>query len=114
MRSLALAYRKRELRAERRLAEVLAGGWGRGPQEAAWDAALPAWRELLAVIAGGPAALADSVSSERGAALSLEFQRLPRYMRRPWYRLLMQTLHRSHDERGLAPEFGRWGGYPLR
>jgi hypothetical protein len=113
VRALARAYRKRELRAERRHAEVLAGGWGRGPQEAAWDALLPGWRELVKDVGtiGDPEA---GITRARRDELIGHFQALPRYVRRPWYRLLMQTIHRFHDEAGHAPALGWWGGYPLR
>lgn len=104
-----LARRKREIRARRHSLEALSGGWGRPAQEAGWDAAFPRWRPCLRAIAHleGEQATAGEIS-ELSRALNAAGRRLAK----PWYRLLMQTMQRHHDE--TLSRFGRWGGYPLR
>lgn len=101
-----LAEVRRGQKADRNRRAVLAGGWGWKAQQAAWDAEWPKWREMIkAVCSGAP----FDAEQDR---LSIHVSSRP-YLRRSWQRLLMQSMHRTHDQLNLAPEFGRWGGYPL-
>lgn len=106
------AVRRREIRADRLRRCVLAGGWGIEAQAKAWDEELPDWAHWVNAVIGlnrhgvgeGPGPW-----EQLGGRLNARCRRLAR----PWYRLLMQTMNRRHDE---APWGRRWrfGGYPIR
>ncbi len=100
MRALALAYRKRELRADRRLADVLAGGWGAEAQAAAWDRTFPDWRELLAHVTG------ERLEGHAGE-LAARFAPLPRHVKRAWLSVLRREQTRLLDAALRARGFPR-------
>jgi hypothetical protein len=100
VRALALAYRKREIRADQRERCALAGGWGAAAQEAAWAARFPRWRELLAHVTG-------SSLEGSGAELAEAFAPLPRHVKRAWLSVLRREQTRLLDAAMRARGFPR-------
>lgn len=107
---LRVRFRRHE-RARKRWAAVLAGGWGRAAQEAAWDQVRPSWRADLVEVRYASWSPGKDLTAIQDLSAALNAD--GRYLARPWYRLLMQSTCRDHDERNLGRQWGRWGGYPI-
>lgn len=95
------AAQRRATRARTRRRAVLAGGYGRAAQEAAWDAALPGWREALAAVIhmGGADDAQRALMIKAGKVLTAD----NRYLAKPWHALAMQTMYRRAG----------WGMHPI-
>jgi hypothetical protein len=95
---------RRRVRARRRWAAVLAGGFGYMAQLAAWDDVWPTWRTDLALVHNVGRQRLTDVERARLEALSQALRADGRYLVGPWFRLSMQALHRRTG----------WGPYPFR